>query len=183
MDCESFLAGYSEYRDGLLSPSDRAVFDSHLAGCETCQRYDRVVKQGTELVRSLPSAHASDDFLDRLKHRLYHVDDGIPLAGSRLGGSAALVGVAAVGLLALFWLPFAARVPVELELPPVAVQAPSTADEVPALFRPGPFLNVEAGPAWSPLLLGEPLEWALSTHERPATLISDRSRVARAQRP
>ena len=51
-----------------------------------------------------------------------------------------MVAVAAVGLLALVWLPFASRIPVEVELAPVAVTAPSPADDVPSLFSDGPFV-------------------------------------------
>jgi hypothetical protein len=61
--------------------------------------------------------------------------------GSRLGGGAALVAMAAVGLLAVVWLPFASKIPVEVELAPVAVTAPATGAEVPSLFSPGPFVT------------------------------------------
>jgi hypothetical protein len=61
--------------------------------------------------------------------------------GARPGGSAALVAVAAVGLLAIVWLPFASRIPVEVELAPVSVSAPAPATEVPSLFSNGPFVT------------------------------------------
>jgi hypothetical protein len=50
--------------------------------------------------------------------------------------------VAAVGLLALFWLPFAASVPLEMELPAVSAQYPPEGSlELPSLFRSGPFVT------------------------------------------
>jgi hypothetical protein len=142
MDCDQFLEGYSSYLDERIAPGERRRFVEHMDDCSSCARYDRVMRRGLEVVRDLPEAEPSPDFLPRLRHRLYHIKDGIPLDSAR-GGSAALVAVAAVGFLALAWMPFATRVPVEVELPPVAVEAPvEAADrEVPSLFQPGPFLD------------------------------------------
>jgi hypothetical protein len=100
--------------------------------------------------------------MPRLQHRLYNVDEGLSdLPAHRFAGGAALVGMAAVGLLALFWLPFAATVPVEMQLDPVAAYVPPAVDgDVPNLFRQGPFVDasirngveiLEAGaPFWKP---------------------------------
>jgi anti-sigma factor RsiW len=124
MECDEFLDGYSEYLDGLLSPSRAEAFEAHVEGCECCARYHRVMQRGLALCRDLPNVHGSPDFLPRLRHRIYHLEDGIPMSSVRPGGSAALVAVAAVGLLAFAWLPFATSVPVEVELPAVAARAP-----------------------------------------------------------
>ena len=143
MECDEFLEGYSSYRDGRLEDEGRRRFERHLEGCSSCARYDRVIRRGTEIFRNLPRARPSTDFLPRLRHRLYHLQDGIPLEAAR-GGGAAAVAVAAVGLLALSWLPFAATMPVEVELPAVAVEAPAerTADVPgPSLFEPAPVLG------------------------------------------
>ncbi len=139
MHCEEFLRGYSDYADGLGKREELRGFELHLGSCPNCARYDRIVRQGTDLFRDLPRPDSSPDFLPRLRHRLYHVDDHAVL-GARPGGSAALVAVAAVGMLALVWLPFASRIPVEVELAPVAVTAPRPAAEVPSLFSSGPFV-------------------------------------------
>lgn len=140
MDCDEFLQGYSDYSDGLWTSEQLREYEAHLRRCPACAKYDRVVKQGIELFRNLPRPDASPDFLPRLRHRLYHVDDHSVL-GARLGGGAALIAMAAVGLLALVWLPFAGRIPVEVELAPVAVAAPaSAAAELPSLFSSGPFV-------------------------------------------
>jgi len=143
MNCESFLGAYSNFRDGLLGPAEEAAVEAHLGGCASCARYDRVMRRGLEMLGSLPPAESSMDFMPRLRHRLYNVDDGLVASSRRRGGSAALAGVAAVGLLALFWLPFAASVPVELELPPVAVAMPppGQGSGLPSLFDEGPFLT------------------------------------------
>lgn len=143
MRCEEFLEDYSDFCDGLLCAERRAEFEGHLEACPGCARYDRVLRRGVELLKALPGEGGDDDFMPRLVHRLYNVDEGLHPTAHRFAGGAALVGVAAVGLLALFWLPFAASVPLELELEPVAARAP-VLGEPPALFRSGPFITAVA---------------------------------------
>lgn len=150
MECKEFLEGYSAYLDGVVSRDEETAFRRHLERCEACARYDRVIQRGVEIFRNLPRPDPSPDFLPRLRHRLYHIEDGIPFDTARHGGSAALVAVAAVGLLALAWLPFASRMPVEVELPAVAVEAPRPEPEredLPSLFDPGPFVAPPSGDA------------------------------------
>lgn len=132
MECEAFLEGYSDYLDGLLGAATEEEFERHIRECEHCARYDRVVQRGLALCHELPDIDGSPDFLPRLRHRIYHLEDGIPMSSVRPGGSAALVAVAAVGLLAFAWLPFATSVPVEVELPAVAARAPRGGEATPA---------------------------------------------------
>lgn len=143
MSCDEFIKRYSEYRDGLLSGETRSRFDRHVERCDRCARYHSVVDRGVGLWCGLPGAEASPDFLPRLQHRLYHVDDAARLTSKRALGSAALVAVASVGLLAVTWLPFATRMTVEVELPPVAVKAPVSviAERQPSLFDDGPYVS------------------------------------------
>ena len=165
MSCDKFIELYSDYRDGLLEPSAAAAVEAHLSACGCCARYHHVMQRGLEILTDIPCAESSDDFLPRLRHRLYNVDCGVPDGRSHFGGRAALVGVAAVGLLALFWLPFAASVPMEMELPAISAELPPPGSfEVPSLFRSGPFVTtllVEEQPypdgdlpeiEWPPLL-------------------------------
>lgn len=145
MQCTSFIEEYTDYRDGLLEPSREAALRQHMEGCPKCSRYDCVMRSGLELLSELPEARSSDDFMTRLQHRVYNVEQGvIDRSSASFLGSAALVGVAAVGLLALFWLPFAASVPVEWELEAVAAEKPSEhlvgLENTPSLLSPGPFL-------------------------------------------
>lgn len=142
MVCQEFIETYTEYRDELLSSDERARFDEHLRDCDSCRRYERVLTRGLTLWRRLPGSSTSPDFLPRLQHRLYHVEDAGKLSGRQHLGSAALVAVASVGLLAVTWLPFATRMVVEVELPPLAVQAPvsSFVERQPSLFKPGPYM-------------------------------------------
>ncbi|MDP2471581.1 MAG: zf-HC2 domain-containing protein [Candidatus Palauibacterales bacterium] len=142
MSCDQFIERYTEFRDGLLEAEEMAAVEAHLSECPCCARYHSVMRRGLELLSDIPCAESSDDFMPRLRHRLYNVDCGITEGRRSFGGSAALVGVAAVGLLALFWLPFAASVPLEMELPAVSVQFPPPgAVQPPALFRNGPFVT------------------------------------------
>ncbi|MDP9348293.1 MAG: zf-HC2 domain-containing protein, partial [Gemmatimonadota bacterium] len=73
MDCEQFLDGYSDFRDGLLPFEDAVEFEIHLDACESCGRYDRVLRRGADLCRDLPEVEASEDFRARLQDRLHHV--------------------------------------------------------------------------------------------------------------
>jgi hypothetical protein len=142
MHCDHFVERYSEFRDGTLVPEQMETCTAHVESCPRCARYDHVMQRGLAILADVPSAESSDDFMPRLRHRLYNVDCGLVESRRRFGGSAALIGVAAVGLLALFWLPFAANVPMEMELPAVSAQLrPAGPDEVPSLFRSGPFVT------------------------------------------
>ncbi len=147
MRCAEFLNAYSEFVDDRLPPARHALFREHLANCSACCRYHRVLHQGVAECRSLPTVHSSQDFLPRLQHRLFHVDDAGRLTHRHHLGAAALVAVASVGLLALAWLPFATRVSVEVELPPVAVELPripapeSSARPERSIFNEGPFFS------------------------------------------
>lgn len=183
MQCTSFINGYTDYRDGLLPPAREAAFRQHCIGCPDCGRYDRVMCSGLELLSEIPRPESPDDFMTRLQHRLYNVDQGVvDKSSNRLLGSAALVGVATVGVLALFWLPFAASVPVEWELSPVAVEKPSEQlvfdrGNTPSLLGSGPFvvpvslLDEQASKSY---LDGE-LEWFPNKRPGPrAFLMADR---------
>lgn len=51
MDCQTFLARYTEYRDG----SDTALLaamTAHMRACPGCARHDRALRVGVEALRS-----------------------------------------------------------------------------------------------------------------------------------
>lgn len=148
MNCEHFLESYSDYADGLLEDSAQSECTEHVDRCPSCSRYVRVMQQAVDVFRELPSAEPASDFAPRLRHRLYHVEDNIPWAAAHPGGSAAILAVAAVGLLSLFWLPFATQIPVEVQFAPVAVQAPDVPESSP-LFQEGPFFEPPRQPVLS----------------------------------
>lgn len=164
MRCREFVEGYSEFRDDRLRPERERRYRTHLRACPSCARYDRVVTRGVEVFNELPTPSPSDDFFPRLKHRIYHVQDGIPMSTDWPAGSAALVAVATVGLLALSWLPFAARASVEVQLPAVAAERPEGGSPAPAaevsLFRSGPFVAPAVSAASGVEGAGRGWQWA-----------------------
>lgn len=177
MDCKAFLDTYTEYRDGLLDDLHVAEANQHLATCESCTRYDRVFCRGIELLHTLPIAESAEDFMPRLRHRLYNVDDGIYKASRRqLGGSAALIGVASVGLLALLWLPFTTRTSVEFQLQAVAAErlAESAAPGGPALFLSEPIVAT-VGSQDGRDLDAKLSEWPPRKHVHPTILLGSRN--------
>jgi hypothetical protein len=92
--CSDFLARHSAWLDGELDAAARAAHERHLAACDACSRYARVLTRGTELLRGLPEVEPSEEFGARLQHRLFHVEDERLLAGRRTGrrlATAALV--------------------------------------------------------------------------------------------
>ncbi|HST60155.1 MAG TPA: zf-HC2 domain-containing protein [Longimicrobium sp.] len=133
MDCDTFLDGHSDFRDGLLMLPERVAFEAHLRECDHCARYDRVVDKGVRVLRDQPELEVSDDFMDRLQHRLYHVDDEMAAARRRRspvsrGAAAALGAAASVAAVALLPRLYAgAAAPTVTLLQPVAASAPAAA--------------------------------------------------------
>jgi hypothetical protein len=133
MDCGIFLDGYSDFRDDLLPLPRRVAFEAHLRECASCARYDRVVDGGVQVLRSTEELEVSDDFMERLQHRLYHVDDELAEARARRargpGAGRAARGAAAVAaaVVALALLPpvFSRGAPTVTMLPSVAASAPA----------------------------------------------------------
>jgi anti-sigma factor RsiW len=138
--CETILASYSEYVDGLLPAHEAARVQWHLASCAACGRYDRVCRLGAELARELPEVEPSEDFAERLQHRLFHLQDGPALADGRDAGARATTTVAVAGVLALLaWSPVLlgpsaeappVRVAAEQVQEPAAVELTTRADEL-----------------------------------------------------
>jgi anti-sigma factor RsiW len=102
--CDEILTLHSDYLDGALAAHEAARVQWHLATCAACARYDRVVRRGLDLVRELPGIQPSDDFQERLQHRIFHVQDGATIAEPRAAGGAAALAVASVIAL-LAWSP------------------------------------------------------------------------------
>ncbi|MDR0787641.1 MAG: zf-HC2 domain-containing protein [Gemmatimonadota bacterium] len=139
--CTDFLRGFSDYRDGEAEPGARMLADAHLAGCESCSRYVEVVDRGIRQLRALPPVEPSDDFLDRLQHQLYRVDEERAAARNRVGFNASgglVVGVMTLVSISML-LSFANSRPTVVVLPPVMASAPEAG--IPLLFREGPFLR------------------------------------------
>ena len=134
IDCADFLDRYSDFRDQLLGPADHADFEAHVADCASCSRYDRVVASGIETLLRLPEVAPSDDFADRLGHRLSAVDFVEASTGS--GAPVALVIAVAATIGAAAWLPAMRGDPQPMRLPPTFAHAPYHPQLIPTVMQP-----------------------------------------------
>jgi anti-sigma factor RsiW len=153
VNCSDFLRQYSDYRDGLIEPARGAEMDAHLAGCAGCARYHRVIASGIGELRAIPEIEPSGDFLPRLQHRIFQLQDEASVWGRPETSGTSLGFVLLLVLLigAVAWIPTMDRPAPLVQLAPVAAEAPESTPEVHALFRAGPLLN--APPAHSTLLV------------------------------
>jgi hypothetical protein len=133
-----------EYLQGDLSLGQRALFDAHLDGCETCAEDLRALRSTVQLLRELPTPEVPPHLVDRVIARIEDGDgrsrwwDGLvdfwdaidparylpPLAAAALTSAAVIVGVRDLGL----------EIP-GMRPPP---GAPELASEAPAPERYGP---------------------------------------------
>lgn len=129
MTCSDFLARYSEFRDGDLSPGARAAFESHVERCGPCGRYHRVVTEGVSLLRNEPPPRLRTDFRERLRHSLYTLDEQRRLRRHRphgaTGSGAMFVVAAAVLILVVIWTPALWEATPTVELSPVVAEVPA----------------------------------------------------------
>lgn len=142
LDCSQFLEDYSSFRDGRMAPDRGAEFELHMEVCGPCARYHEVVARGVELVRDLEPVELSADFIPRLQHRIYHLDEEMS-ASRRIssGTSVAFTLAIAVAIGMSAWTPAIRPTPRVVELPPVLASAPVRKEVVPSVFRAGPLLT------------------------------------------
>jgi hypothetical protein len=142
VDCSDFLERYSSYRDGDLDEEDRGGFEAHMRVCASCARYDRVIREGVRLYLDVPELTPSEDFLPRLQHRLYHVDEEMHGPGRTGSGASALLTLGIAVLIATAaWVPALRPKPALLQLPPIAARAPLPPEPLPWIFfERGPLL-------------------------------------------
>jgi hypothetical protein len=108
LSCQEFLEGHSDYLDGLLPAGAARFYDEHVAGCESCNRFDRVLRRGLLLAHNLPEIQPSANFQDKLQARLMRLEDESPLQRPVMAGTGTAVVIAAVlGVIAL--TPFVMR--------------------------------------------------------------------------
>lgn len=145
--CSDLLEEYSDYRDGLLDDERMTAIEEHLSGCSSCARYDRVIAGGVAELRQIPEIAPSDDFLPRLQHRIYHLQDdlGPGWKRERSGVSAGFATALAVAIVLAAWIPVITSRPATVTLAPITAQLASAPKPVPSLFRTGPLLT--DGPA------------------------------------
>jgi len=132
IDCNTFIARYSDFRDGDLSWAESVEMEAHVDDCPACAHYHRVLQRGTDVFRALPELEVSDDFGDRLRWRLYQADDEMRRArsGTAPAQAAGTLAIAAAVAFAA-WVPLMHSRPFVGRLPAVAAAAPTQS----ALFR------------------------------------------------
>lgn len=136
IDCSQFLALYTDYRDQLLDPITRADVTRHLEQCGACARYDRVVEAGIDALLAVPEIVPSDEFMDRLDHRLA-LADTLTASRSPSGAPIGLVCALGVAIAAAAWAPTLRSTPEPPRLPPAMAHAPYHPQLLPLVFHPG----------------------------------------------
>lgn len=150
MTCSEFQNGFSDYFDGTGEPPFLAAAAAHLGACPDCRRYHDVVSAGRRLLRAAAPVAVSEDFLPRLQHRLYHLEDGPAIGRSEAGSAAAVsTAIAIAALIALAaWSPALLRTP-PVELPPIVVSRPIASARVyaavPGVRAPQLWTSASAG--------------------------------------
>jgi anti-sigma factor RsiW len=104
LSCSDCLARHSEYLDGLMDSATAEEWRLHLAECEECARYDRVVRRGLKILAAQGHIEPDADFTSRLHQRIA-VEDRRAQMRPMTSLAGASVAVAAM-------LAFAAWVPV-----------------------------------------------------------------------
>jgi hypothetical protein len=150
--------------------------EAHLAGCSVCARYLHIVEEGVAVLRALPAVEPSEDFLPRLQHRLYGIQNEYGVSRRNSSGTSLVLAMALAVLIALgAWLPVLRPRLALVELPPTIALTPDQPPPVPSLFRTGPLLTAPPEfslltlPAGTPVYYGyTPLRLKLnSTEESP----------------
>ncbi len=102
--CPEFLADFSDFIDGRMTPERRAEIQMHLDCCEGCLRHLAAYRQGVEAWRDGPEVEVdSDDFWLGLKIRL--AEPAAPARSRSAWRAPALAGIAVAALaLATLWL-------------------------------------------------------------------------------
>ena len=152
MQCAEYLALSSEFRDGLTREPQVGEIEAHLASCPDCRRYHLALEKGVDLLRALPPLDVPDDFKPRLRHRIYHLEDGATIVRESQGSGATTFSVMALAVFFAFiaWAPRAGAEGPSVELPPVVVGGPphraftpsprkSTFPKSPSLFTTADF--------------------------------------------
>lgn len=107
----------------------------HLKACESCARYDRVIRQGVRVLRAEPSEEVARPMrvasVRRQALAAERRSQALSAAGSGMTLAASLI--VTVLLTAAAWLPFLSLQTPEVDMPPVVASAP-TMPAVPLMF-------------------------------------------------
>lgn len=138
MDCEAFLEDYSDYLDWRLEEHLLTEYREHLLDCPTCAEYDRVVRDGLHLVKSLEAPRSDLDVVTRVQQRIQEPRSRLEQRMGELGVALAVVGLTVIGVLLIVSVPIFRRGGDAVELPPVVVELSPNREELPSVFGPAP---------------------------------------------
>ena len=124
MTCSKYFKNFSDLIDGNTAKEDVRAFEEHLNECSACSRHRRVIEQGSALLRALPRPKLSENFVPKLRHRLYHVDDQHSLRSPASVAIPAALLATAVVLMIVSWLPILRDATPEIALETVVVEQP-----------------------------------------------------------
>jgi hypothetical protein len=125
MTCESFLEGFTEFRDGVATDAFRRDAEEHLKTCPDCRHYQRVVERGLDVLRDDQPLEVPEDFRPRLRHRLFHVDDEAALHRHINSGATGLAVLSiALVLSVVVWSPLLRPDAPVVQLSPIVVSRP-----------------------------------------------------------
>ena len=124
MTCSKYFKNFSDLIDGHTAKEDVRAFEEHLDECSACSRHRRVIEQGSALLRALPRPKLSENFVPKLRHRLYHVDDQHSLRSPASVAMPAALLATAVVLMIVSWLPILRDATPEIALETVVVEQP-----------------------------------------------------------
>ena len=148
MTCSEYFKNFSDLIDGDTLEEGSRAFEEHLNECSVCSRYRQVIEQGSALLRTLPEPRLSENFVPRLRHRLYHVDDQRSLRSATTATTPLAVLGMAIILTVVSWLPTLRDTTPEAALDAVVVdQTPRRAPRQPLVimssseFVAPPFTN------------------------------------------
>jgi len=135
MDCQEYLSRFSEYLDGRTEADVSSEIEEHRSQCERCSRYSHTLEAGRGILQALEPLEVPADFRPRLHHRIYHIEDGAPIARHSLRSGATMVSVFAMAVLVAVsaWAPVIRSPEASIELPAIVV-----ADPAPPSFTPVP---------------------------------------------
>lgn len=131
MNCSQVVDDFSDYLDGAASEEHAAAIEGHLESCPECSRYATVLERGSRLVRSLPEPELREDFVPRLQHRLFHVDNErvIQAHGASAAPALTVLGIAVL-LAAIAWSPTVFSGSPVVQLDPIVVDRAPTRSEI-----------------------------------------------------
>ncbi|MDX1492967.1 MAG: zf-HC2 domain-containing protein [Longimicrobiales bacterium] len=131
MNCSQVVANFTDYLDGLASAEDAAAIERHLDGCPKCVRYREVLESGAELLRTLPEPELGEDFVPRLQHRLFDIEnERVVRVTADSGAPAMAVAAIAVLLAVIAWSPVLFTGSPVVQLEPIVVDRAPTRSAV-----------------------------------------------------